>query len=374
MADKVMTFEKLPDRPPPMSQVGIVGWVRENLFGSRTNTILTLVSLYVLYILVVPLVDWAVINANWVGEDKSVCEANKAGACWIFIAARFNQIMFGLYYGANPDQIWRPTLAFALLIVLAIPLFIESFKYKLQLGAFILFGYPFVTFALIHGAWLGLPVAGTSEWGGFMLTFVLASVGIVGALPIGILLALGRRSELPVIRTFSITFIEFWRGTPLITILFMASVMLPLFFPSEVDFDKVLRAMIGITMFQSAYTAEAIRGGLQAIPKGQFEAAEALGHNYWKMMAFIVLPQALRISIPGIVNTFIALFKDTSLVSIIGLLDLLNMALITSRSLEWKGFDLEGFTFAAFIFWICCYAMSRYSRAIEDKIDKATKY
>ncbi len=374
MDGQTIIFEKQPDRPPPISEVGVIGWVRTNLFGSTLNTILTLLSLYFLYLLIPPFVDWAIINANWIGDDKSVCDSNRAGACWAFIAARFNQIMFGLYYGANPDQIWRPALAFALLVALVIPLFIERFHYKLQLGAFILFGFPFITFALIHGRWLGLPVATTSEWGGFMLTFVLASVGIVGALPIGILLALGRRSELPVVRTVSVGFIEFIRGTPLITILFMASVMLPLFFPSEIDFDKVLRAMIGITMFQSAYTAEAIRGGLQAIPKGQYEAADALGHSYWKKMAFIILPQALRISIPGIVNTFISLFKDTSLVSIIGLLDLLNMSLTASRSLEWKGYDVEGFTFAAFIFWIFCYAMSRYSRAIENKIDKATKH
>ena len=180
------------------------------------------------------------------------------------------------------------------------------------------------------------------EWGGFLLTLTLASVGIVLALPIGILLALGRRSQLPVIRAVSVVFIEFWRGTPLITILFMASVMLPLFFPSDIDFNKVVRAMVGITLFQSAYTAEAVRGGLQAIPRGQYEAADALGLGYWKTMIFIILPQSLRISIPGIVNTFIALFKDTSLVSIIGLLDLLNMAQTASRSPEWKGLRLRG--------------------------------
>jgi general L-amino acid transport system permease protein len=246
---------------------------------------------------------------------------------------------------------------------------LEGFKYKLWLGALILFVYPFIAFGLIHGAWFGLPVAETSQWGGFLLTFVLASVGIVAALPLGILLALGRRSKLPVVRTLSVLYIELWRGTPLITVLFMASVLLPLFFASGVDFDKVLRAMIGITMFQSAYTAEAIRGGLQAIPKGQFEAADALGLSYWKKMVFIVLPQALKISIPGIVNTFIELFKDTSLVSIIGLYDLLNMAQTAALGMEWRGYDTEAYIFAAIVFWIFCYGISRYSQHLERKLD-----
>ncbi len=370
----VIKFEKIPDRPPPVSEVGIIGWLRENLFSSTTNTILTLISIYALYLFVPPLVNWFFLDANWTGTDRSVCDANRAGACWTFIINRFNQFMFGLFYAANPEQIWRPTLAFIIMVGLIVPLLMEGFKYKLQLALITFVMFFVVVFGLLHGALFGLPIADTSEWGGLMLTLVLASVGTVFSLPIGILLALGRRSELPVIRSLSVTYIELIRGTPLITILFMASVMLPLFFPSEVDFDKVVRAMIGITMFQSAYTAEAIRGGLQAIPKGQFEAADSLGHGYWMKMGFIVLPQALRISIPGIVNTFISLFKDTSLVSIIGLQDLLNMALFTSRSLEWKGYDVEAFVFVAIIFWMFCYGMSRYSQNLEQKLDKATRH
>ncbi len=366
----LITHTPLPDRAPPLSETGIIHWARTNLFSSVSNTLMTVVSLYVLYMLVPPLLNWAIFNANLSGTDRSVCDANEGGACWTFIKVRFNQIMFGLYYGSNPDQIWRPVLAFFSLVGLVIPLFFERFAYKGLLSAFILFVFPFIAFALIHGAWLGLPVAETSEWGGFLLTFVLASVGIVAALPLGILLALGRRSELPVVRSFSIFYIELWRGTPLITVLFMASVLLPLFFPSGVDFDKVLRALIGITMFQSAYTAEAIRGGLQAIPKGQFEAADALGLSYWKKTVFIILPQALKISIPGIVNTFIALFKDTSLVSIIGLLDLLNMSQTASQSLEWKGYDTEAYLFAASIFGMFCYGISRYSQHLETKLDR----
>ncbi len=368
--NELLTHTRLPDRAPPVSEVGIVHWAKKHLFGSVSNTIMTLVSLYILYLLIPPLVNWALLKANISGTDRSVCDANAAGACWTFIKVRFNQIMFGLFYGSHPDQIWRPVLAFFMLVGLLTPLFIEKFPFKGMLGGFILLVYPFIAFALIHGAWLGLPVAETREWGGFLLTFVLSSIGIVAALPLGILLALGRRSELPVIRSFSIFYIELWRGTPLITVLFMASVLLPLFFPAGVEFDKVLRALIGITMFQSAYTAEAIRGGLQAIPKGQFEAADALGLSYWKKMIFIVLPQALKISIPGIVNTFIELFKDTSLVSIIGLLDLLNMAQTASQSIEWKGYDTEAYIFAAFIFWIFCYGISRYSQNLEAKLDR----
>ncbi len=366
-------FVPKPSRPAPISQTGTIAWIKENFFSSTTNAALTLVSLYILYLIVPPFVEWAILKANISGSDKSICDANKDGACWTFIKVRFVQIMFGLYYGTNPDQIWRPILAFFSLAGLISLLLIPRVPYKGYIGAFILVIFPFIAYALIHGEWLGLPIAETSQWGGFMLTFVLASVGIVAALPIGILLALGRRSNLPIIRTISVVYIEFWRGTPLITILFMASVMLPLFFPAEVDFDKVLRAMIGITMFQSAYTAEAIRGGLQAIPKGQYEAADALGLGYAQKTLFIILPQALKISIPGIVNTFISLFKDTSLVSIIGLLDLLNMAETSARSLEWKGYDIEAYVFAAFVFWIFCYGMSLYSRGLEKKLDTGHK-
>ena len=361
----------LPDRPPPLSERGLIHWAHDNLFSSKTNTALTLISLYLLYLLVPPLIDWALLKATISGTDRNVCDAHAGGACWTFVKVRFNQIMFGLYYGSHPAQIWRPILAFFLLVGLVAPLFVERFHHKGLLGGFILLVYPFIAFALIHGAWLGLPVASTNEWGGFLLTFVLSSVGIAAALPLGILLALGRRSDMPVVRSFCIFFIELWRGTPLITVLFMASVLLPLFFPSGVDLDKVLRALIGITLFQSAYTAEAIRGGLAAIPKGQFEAADALGLAYWEKMGLVILPQALKISIPGIVNTFIELFKDTSLVSIIGLLDLLNMAQSASQSVEWRGYDKEAFLFAGFIFWIFCYGMSRYSQSLEAKLDRS---
>ncbi len=369
-------FTPIAARPAPAATVGALGWVRANLLSSPINALLTLAALYFAWKVIPPSLDWLFFNATISGGTVAECKTagedglivDAPGACWTFVKVRFLQLMFGLYYSGNLDQVWRPVLMFALFVGLMIPLFVRSFRKKLLLGAFIVFGFPFVAYALVHGEWLGLPVADTDQWGGFMLTFFLASVGIVGALPLGILFALGRRSQMPVIRAFCIFYIEMWRAAPLITVLYMASNLLPLFFPSEVDFDKVARAMIGITLFQSAYTAEAIRGGLQALDRGQFEAADALGFGFWKKSGLVVLPQALKISIPGIVNSFIELFKDTTLVLIIGLFDLLNMAETASRSPEWKGYDLEAYVFTASVFFVFCFGMSKYSQALERKL------
>ena len=377
-ADK---FSPLPSRPAPRSTTGATGWLRANLLSSPLNIGLTLMVVYALLQIIPPAFQWMFVDAVWSGEDSMVCKtatdngetADAPGACWAFINARLVQILFGLYFSGNPDQLWRPLLMFAILFSGIGMLLWPAFRHKMALGAFMILIFPFVAVALVHGEWLGLPVADTDQWGGFMLTFMLAAVGIVAALPIGIVMALGRRSELPVIRSLCVFYIELWRAAPLITILFMASNLLPLFFPSGVDFDKVVRAMIAITLFQSAYTAEAIRGGLQALPKGQFEAADALGLKYWKKNNLIILPQALKISIPGIVNTFIALFKDTTLVGIIGLFDFLGMSQTASRSPEWKGYDFEAYVFVAVIFFICCFSMSKYSQALERKLDTGHK-
>ncbi|MBT5574526.1 MAG: amino acid ABC transporter permease [Alphaproteobacteria bacterium] len=369
MSENSTNFIKIPDREPPINSIGWLAWIRHNLFGSTTNTIITVLFFYFFYLYIPPFVDWAILNANISGSDRSVCDANKAGACWTFIKVRLDQLLFGLYFATNPEEIWRPIFVFALFGMLVVPLVIDSTPHKKWLLMILLTIYPVIFIAVVYGGVFGIPVSDTGQWGGLLLTFALAFVGIVLALPLGILLALGRRSEMPIVRALSITYIEFWRGTPLITILFMASVMLPLFFPSGVEFDKVVRAMIGITLFQSAYTAEAVRGGLQAIDKGQNEASMALGMGYWRRTMLIVLPQALKISIPSIVNTFIALFKDTSLVSIIGLLDLLKMSQNASRSLDWNGYDIEGYLFAGFVFWIFCFGMSSYSQKLEQKLD-----
>lgn len=357
------TFERLADLPPPVMTVGVLGWLRTNLFSSVANTALTIIAVYLLYLAIPPVIDWAFIDADWVGASREDCTSG--GACWVFILARLNQFIYGFY--PEPQQ-WRVNLAFGLLIALFLPLFVRNFPNKAWLGSFLLFGYPIIAFVLFHGGILDLPLVTTDQWGGLMLTLIISAVGMVASLPIGILLALGRRSEMPIVRAFSVAFIELWRGVPLITVLFMSSVMLPLFLPEGVSFDKLLRALIGITLFESAYMAEVVRGGLQAIPSGQYEAAKALGLNFWKSMSLIVLPQALKLVIPGIVNTLIALFKDTTLVIIIGLFDILGAVESAIKDPSWLGYAVEGYVFAALIFWIFCYGMSRYSQGLERKL------
>jgi general L-amino acid transport system permease protein len=344
--------------------VGLV-WMRRNLFSSLLNTLLTLGSLYLLWIAVPPLIHWAFIEADWVGNTRADCDSG--GACWVFVGLRLNQFLYGFY---PPDQQWRVNLGLTVFVALIVPLLIERFRYKgLVIGVLVLV-YPLLAYALFYGGFFALPVVETHLWGGLMLTLILAVVGIVLSLPLGILLALGRRSELPVIRAFSVTYIELWRGVPLITVLFMASVMLPLFFSDELSLDKLLRAMIGIVLFQAAYMAEVVRGGLQAIPKGQFEAASALGLGYWQTTTLVILPQALKMVIPGIVNTFIALFKDTTLVLIIGLFDLLGMVQQSFSDPAWLGYSVEGFVFAGFVYWVFCFGMSRYSQALERRLHR----
>ncbi|WP_342247105.1 amino acid ABC transporter permease [Pseudomonas sp. OTU5201] len=357
-----------PDQPPPRSTVGVVGWLRGNLFSNWFNTLLTLFAIYLVWLIVPPLLQWAFFQADWNGSTRADCTSE--GACWVFIKMRFAQFMYGFY----PEALrWRVDLAVWIAIIGAAPLFIPRFQQKAKYGLAFLVIYPIVAYWLLHGGFLGMSTVSTSQWGGLMLTLVIAAVGIVGALPLGILLALGRRSNLPAIKVICVTFIEFWRGVPLITVLFMSSVMLPLFLPEGLSFDKLLRALIGVIMFQSAYIAEVVRGGLQAIPKGQYEAAAAMGLGYWRMMGLVILPQALKLVIPGIVNTFIALFKDTSLVIIIGLFDLLNSIKQATTDPAWLGMATEGYVFAALVFWIFCFGMSRYSMSLERKLDTGHK-
>jgi general L-amino acid transport system permease protein len=348
---------------PPMTRIGPLRWLRENLFSSPLNSLLTILCLYLLWLVIPPLLDWAVFDATISGQTRDACTGE--GACWTFIKVRFAQFIYGFYPAAER---WRINLAFIILILGATPLFLHGFRYKIAVAAALLFVYPVVAFYLFYGGVLGLEVVETRLWGGLFLTLVIAGVGIVASLPLGIVLALGRRSHMPVVRTLCIAFIELVRAVPLITILFMSSVMLPLFLPQGVNFDKLLRALVGVALFSSAYMAEVVRGGLQAIPKGQYEAAEALGLSYWKMMGLIVLPQALRVVIPGIVNTFIGLFKDTTLVLIIGLFDLLGIVQAALTDANWLGFSLEGYVFAGFGFWIFCFAMSRYSMHLERRL------
>ena len=357
-----------PSLPPPASTVGVIGWMRANLFSSPLNAVLTLGSLYLVYLILPPLIDWAFLSANW-NEGTSRADCVKEGACWTMARARFGQFMYGRY---PIDERWRVDIAFILFFATAIPLLIDRVPGKKYLAGFVFFILPVIAFFLFYGG-LGLQKVDTAVWGGLMLTLILGIVGIVFSLPIGVLLALGRRSDLPIIRVACVAFIEFVRAVPLITVLFMASVMLPLFLPSGVTFDKLLRAMIGIAIFGAAYMAEVVRGGLQAIPRGQYEGAMALGLGYWQMMAFIVLPQALRIAIPGIVNTFIGLFKDTTLVIVIGLFELLGTVQQATRDANWAGLSHEGFVFAAAVYFIFCFSMSRYSVYLEHKLHTGHK-
>ena len=357
------TFRRSPDLPPPRPTIGIVGWLRRNLFSTWYNVVLSVLAAWLVYQLVPPLINWALIDADWTGNSREAC--SRQGACWVFIKEWIWQFIYGRY---PADQRWRVNLGAAILIAASVPLFLPNFRFKVRLGLFLVIGYPVIAYFLFVGDAFGLEAVQTPLWGGLFLTLVIALVGNVLALPIGIVLALGRRSQMPVVRALSIGFIEIWRGVPLITVLFMASVMFPLFMPEGVTFDKLLRALVAVMLFEAAYLAEVVRGGLQAIPRGQFEGAQALGLSYWRMMAFVVLPQALKLMIPGIVNTFIALLKDTTLVLVIGLFDFLGMIQSAGTNPDWLGFSVEGYVFAAFVFWMMCFSMSRYSQHLEKKL------
>ena len=352
-------YEKKEARKAPKNTKGLMVWIKENLFPSITSSILTILSFLFIYLTVPPLLDYLVFDATWSGTKD---EITKDGARWIFIYEKINQFIYGFY---PEDQYYRPNLII-ILFILSIILFKKINNNIFRISIFVFF--PIVSFILLYGG-LGLEVVPTTKWGGLLLTVVVASVGIIVSFPIGILFALGRQSKMPIIRTISVMYIEFIRGVPLITLLFMSSVILPLFFPEGMDFDKLLRALIGITLFQAAYIAEVIRGGLQAIPKGQYEAADSIGLSYWQTMGLIILPQALKISIPNIVGSFISLFKDTTLILIIGLFDVLAMVTLTTTDANWLGFETEGYIFVTFIYWVICFSMSKYAKSIENRFN-----
>lgn len=471
--------ERHEDLPPPKSEVGVIHWLRENLFSTWYNSVGTLAVLYLFYLVVPGLIDWTLISAVWDAQSNQDCRFEGAGACWGFIDARFNLFFYGFY---DIENYWRPTLVGLMLLFLAMPILFEQIPKKVAGGAIGVFAlawavwslgglgqvaslnlavvagififmaavtaaifltnprsacaiatvgvFPWVSISLLYGPlnvesltsgigiaiyailllgggalgywsrarrdalgttvgflaayaalviiylnWgMGLTVQATSSFGGLMLTLVLSTVAIGVSLPLGIILALGRRAHtMPLVQILCIGFIELVRAVPLITILFMAQFMLPLFLPEGVNFDNVVRALVGVSMFASAYMAEVVRGGLQAIPKGQFEAADSLGLNYFLKMRLIILPQALKIVIPGIVSTFIGLFKDTSLVSIIGLMDLLLIAKSSVTDSKWLGLEHEAYFFVAIIYFVFCFGMSRYSLYLERRLHRGHK-
>jgi general L-amino acid transport system permease protein len=347
-------------KPPRVIMPGPIEWLRENLFSSWGNAALTLVALGAIYWTVVPFVTWAFVDAAWTGAGRDDCLPYD-GACWPFITARIGQIVYGFY---DVGQRWRVDITLIGLAAGLVWLTLPRVPGKRPVGALMLTLYPVVAFFLLAGGF-GLETVPTTRWGGLMMTLIVAMTGIVASLPLGILLALGRRSALPVVKGFSVAFIELWRGVPLVTVLFMAANMLPLFV--GISLNKVLSALIAVALFSAAYMAEVVRGGLAAIPKGQYEAASAMGLPYWQSMVFVILPQALRLSLPNIVGNFIGLLKDTSLISIIGLFDLLGIVQAGSTDPEWAtpNTALTGYAFVGAVFWAMCFSMSRYARHME---------
>ncbi|WP_180966798.1 amino acid ABC transporter permease [Cohaesibacter celericrescens] len=419
--------ELVPEKPAPVDIHGPVHWMKENLFSSIPNTILTLIGIYLIYLLFPPLIKFSLIDAVWHGQDRTACIDND-GACWAYVRAYFSQFVYGRY---PVEEIWRVNIVFVVGIIGLVPALMPTLPFKRENVLFMLIVFPVMTFILLTGGNLsfenylveytilfaivlglaalvskathspmkaillvlggigiaaavifgimsidfGLVPVETAQWGGFLVTLVIAITGIVASLPLGIALALGRRSKMPVVRLVSIIFIEFWRGVPLITVLFMSSVVLPLFLPEGVNFDKLLRALIGVALFSAAYMAEVVRGGLQAIPKGQYEGADALGLTFWQSTGLIIMPQALKLVIPGIVNTFIGLFKDTTLVLIIGLFDLLGQVQTSFTDPTWSTPTTShtGYLFAAIVFWVFCFSMSRYSIFMENRLHTGHK-
>jgi general L-amino acid transport system permease protein len=335
-------------------------WLRENLFAGWASSLATLLLVFILWKVVPPFVDWAFLDAVW-RPDSKACRAAE-GACWGFISEKHRFILFGTY---PYDEHWRPAAASALLIGLWIVSALRTF-WRWWLALVWLFGLSLIGI-LMWGGVLAMPYVENERWGGLILTLLLTTFGVAAAFPLAIVLALARRSSMPMIQALAVGFIELVRGVPLISLLFMASVMLPLFLPQGVSIDKLLRAQIAMIIFASAYVAEVVRGGLQAIPKEQYEAADALGLGYWQRTLSVVLPQALRISVPPLVNTFIGFLKDTSLVVVIGLFDLLSTIKVALNEPAWSGFGVEAYLFAAVVYFAFCLAMSLYSRGLERR-------
>jgi general L-amino acid transport system permease protein len=368
---------RMPTQPPPAVGAGAAAWLRVNLFSSPVNIALTLLCIVFIAWTVPSLVKFFLLDAVWSGADRQACLASPAwphpGACWAFVRVWFSYFVYGFY---PVGQRWRVDLFF-LALAFGVAWLLRLSAPRHDLGALYFFiVLPVLSFILLHGApFIGLAVVPTALWGGILVTIVVATVGIVFSLPLGILLALGRRSDKPVVRLLAVGFIELVRGVPVITVLFMASVMLPLFVPEPLAPDKLLRALIGVAMFASAYMAEVVRGGLAAVPRGQYEAARALGLGYWRMMALVILPQALQATLPNIVNTFIGLFKDTTLVFVVGIFDFLRTIEAARADPKWAGptIPVTSYAFAALFYFIFCYGMSRYAQSVEARLARGRR-
>jgi general L-amino acid transport system permease protein len=359
------TFQSIPARPAPVAQEGWVAWMRSNLFGDRATTLSTLIIGGLLVWYIPQLLSWGVFNALW-QPDAAACQAATQGACWGVVAEKYRLIIFGRY---PFEEQWRPLVATALMVSLLIASCVRYCWKPWLAVAWLAVLWAF--FTLMGGGSFGLTEVETDRWGGLPLTIMLASLSIAMAFPLALVVALGRRSDMPAIRSFCTLYVELIRGVPLISVLFMASFMFPLFMPEGVTIDVLIRVLVGITLFAAAYMAEVIRGGLQAIPKGQVEAAATLGLSYWQTQRLIVLPQALAMVVPGIMNNFISIFKDTSLVTIVSLYELTGaMGLALNSDADWRPFKIEAYVFIALIYFAFCYAMSRYSLWVERQVNK----
>jgi general L-amino acid transport system permease protein len=347
---------------PPVTQVGVIGWIRANLFNSPANSILTLLIFLFLFKIVPPFVKWAFIDCLWNSSGQQ-CKAVD-GACWSVVTKNLRFILFGFYPW---DEQWRPVMSIGILFGLFY--YSRDRRHWNQRLGYIWLAGVLVMGVLMHGGIFGLAEVETANWSGICLTLLLSLFGLTAAYPLGVVLALGRRSRMPAIKSLCVVYIELIRGVPLISMLFMSSVMFPLFLPEGITVNKILRAQVAIIMFTAAYIAEVVRGGLQGIARGQYEAAESLGLDYYLKMRLIILPQALKIVIPPSVGILISAFKDTSLVVIIGLFDLLKTTQVTLANPEWMGFSTEAFIFIAILYFGGCFSMSNFSRDLERQLE-----
>ena len=345
----------------------MIARLRRRLFATPVDAAITLVCLYIVWRISVPLVHWLLIDATWHGTSRDDCKGS--GACWVFVRVRFSQFMYGQY--PVPER-WRVDIVGALWVLVTAALSWRGLPHRRLATLAAVIALPIVGIVLLHGGWgTGLRLVETREWGGLMLTLFLTIYAGLIAIPLGILLALGRRSRLPLVRFASVVFIEFWRGVPIITVIFLASLLLPLIMPTGFDLDRLTRAVIGLAFVIAAYMAEAVRGGLQAVPDGQTEAAQALGLGYWRIQRMIVLPQALRIALPAMTNEVISLFKSTTLVLIVSIFDLLGIAQAALADPAWVGMNMEAYVFAGAIYWFACFALSQWSRRRERRLQLA---
>lgn len=362
-----------PADPPPALTANALAWARANLFSSIGSTLTTLAIVALILWLAPPLFAWATAHAVWTAPDGALCRERQDGACWAFISAKWDYLRFGSYPIAER---WRINVAEGAGAILIAWLLWPQAQRR-SLGALLFFvAYPILVFVLLRGfPALGLPLVDTLLWGGIFVTLLTAVVGIVFSLPLGVMLALGRRSRMPVVRLASILFIEFVRGVPFITILFMANNILPLFMPQAWAPDRLVRALVGMVLFSAAYMAEEVRGGLQSLGRGQYEGAMALGLHYPLVMGLVVLPQALTLIIPGIVNNFIGLFMDTALISIVGITDFLEAMNNTIKDPVWSGPTImtTGYAFAGMFYFVFCYGMARYSAHVERSLAQGRK-